>query len=100
MTTPDSGGTAAAAAADAPRWRIGCFNRPWTRWGLDEALRQIKAAGYTSTGLLSRTKEEPFIGVEATREYLEALKGRLAASSLSVTMAALRSRHGEDAPLK
>ena len=43
------------------RWPIGCFNRPWTTWSFDEALKQIKAAGYQTTGLLTRTKDEPFI---------------------------------------
>jgi sugar phosphate isomerase/epimerase len=74
-------------------WPIGCFNRPWTKWPFDEALKQIKAAGYESTGLLSRAREEPFIGADATPEYLENLKKRLAASGLVANMGALRSRH-------
>jgi len=74
-------------------WPIGCFNRPWTKWSFDETLKQIKAAGYKSTGLLSRTREEPFISVDATPEYLENLKKRIAASGLAANMGALRSRH-------
>src|SRR5215813_5569984 len=74
-------------------WPIGCFNRPWTKWSFDETLKQIKAAGYKSTGLLSRTREEPFIGADATPEYLENLKKRIAASGLAANMGALRSRH-------
>jgi sugar phosphate isomerase/epimerase len=74
-------------------WPVGCFNRPWTKWSFDETLKQIKAAGYKSTGLLSRTKEEPFIGVDATPEYLENLKKRIAADGLVANMGALRSRH-------
>ena len=84
---------AADTAATSLRWPIGCLNRPWTRWSHEEALTQIKAAGYKTTGLLSRTKNDPFIGAEATPEYLEALKRRIAASGLAVNMAALRSRH-------
>ena len=79
------------------RWPIGCFNRPWTKWAFDDALRQIKAAGYDATGLLTRTKDEPFIAAEATPEYLAGLKQRLAASGLKPQMGALRSRH--DIPL-
>src|SRR5436309_7738549 len=75
------------------RWPIGCFNRPWTTWSFDDALTQIKAAGYQTTGLLTRTKDEPFIGADATHEYLARLKERLAASGLKANMAALRSRH-------
>jgi sugar phosphate isomerase/epimerase len=74
-------------------WPIGCFNRPWTKWGYDETLKQIKAAGYQTTGLLSRTRDEQFIGADATPEYLEKLKQRLAASGLKANMGALRSRH-------
>jgi len=81
----------------AVRWPIGCFNRPWTKWPFDDALRQIKAAGYDATGLLTRTKDEPFIAAEATPEYLAGLKQRLAASGLKPQMGALRSRH--DIPL-
>jgi sugar phosphate isomerase/epimerase len=74
-------------------WPIGCFNRPWTKWSFDETLKQIKAAGYQTTGLLSRTRDEQFIGADATPEYLEKLKQRLAASGLKANMGALRSRH-------
>jgi sugar phosphate isomerase/epimerase len=77
----------------AVRWPIGCFNRPWTTWSFDDALKQIKAAGYQITGLLTRTKDEPFIGADATPEYLAKLKQRIAWSELKANMAALRSRH-------
>ena len=95
-----AGGAATAAGMFLPpsldaavRWPIGCFNRPWTTWSFDETLTQIKAAGYTTTGLLTRTKDEPFIGADATPEYLAALKQRLAGSGLKANMGALRSRH-------
>jgi sugar phosphate isomerase/epimerase len=81
----------------AVRWPIGCFNRPWTTWSFDETLKQIKGAGYETTGLLTRTKDEPFIAADATPEYLAVLKQRLAASGLKANMGALRSRH--DIPL-
>ncbi len=35
-----------------------------------------------TTGLLTRTKTEPFIGADATPEYLASLKQRIAASGL------------------
>ena len=91
-------GAGAAAPGDArPTWPIGCFNRPWTTWSFDAALKQIAAAGYHTVGLLTRTKDEPFIGADATPEYLARLKQRLAASGLEANMAALRTRH--DIPL-
>lgn len=90
--------TAATAAlnltAEAKvKWPVGCFNRPWTKWSFDEALKQIKAAGYKTTGLLSRTKDEQFIAADVTPEYLEGLKKRIAASGLKANMGALDSRH-------
>jgi sugar phosphate isomerase/epimerase len=90
--------TIACAATDFTaeakvNWPIGCFNRPWTRWPYDQALKEIKAAGYKSTGLLSRTRDEAFIGADATPEYLENLKKRIMASGLVANMGALRSRH-------
>jgi sugar phosphate isomerase/epimerase len=82
-----------SASARAVNWPIGCFNRPWTTWSFDDALRQIKAAGYQTMGLLSRTKSEPFIGADATPDYLASLKQRIAASGLKANMGALRTRH-------
>jgi sugar phosphate isomerase/epimerase len=74
-------------------WPIGCFNRPWTTWSFDDALKAMKGAGYQTIGLLTRTKDEPFIGADATSEYLATLKQRIAASGLKANMGALRSRH-------
>ncbi|MBI1760001.1 MAG: sugar phosphate isomerase/epimerase [Acidobacteria bacterium] len=81
------------AVAAKVNWPIGCFNRPWTKWSFDETLKQTKAAGYQTTGLLTTTRDEPFIGAAATPEYLTKLKARLAANSLKANMGALRSRH-------
>ena len=87
-----------ALGARAVKWPIGCFNRPWTKWSFDDTLKQIKAAGYQTTGLLTRTRDEPFIGADATPEYVAALKQRIAASGLTANMGALRTRH--DIPLE
>lgn len=85
--------SSAPAKSKVPKWEIGCFNRPWTKWSFDQTLKQIRAAGYKSTGLLTRTKDEPFIVSDAAPEYLERLKKRIAASGLRANMGALRSRH-------
>lgn len=85
--------TIPSAHAAGVSWPIGCFNRPWTQWGYDVSLDSIKAAGYKLTGLLTRTKTEPFTGTDATPEYLAALKKKIADRGLAVNMAALRSRH-------
>jgi sugar phosphate isomerase/epimerase len=86
-----------APAPSGVNWLVGCFNRPWTTWSFDEALKQIKAAGYDTVGLLTRTKEEPFTGADADATYLARLKQRIAGSRLTANMAALRTRH--DIPL-
>jgi sugar phosphate isomerase/epimerase len=83
-------------------WPVGCFNRPWLGekdkpWGYDTALDGIKAAGYNLTGMLTRTATEPFIGSDATPEYLAALKQKIAARGLKVNMGALRLKF--DLPL-
>src|SRR5258706_13824508 len=85
--------SAASANASEVRWPVGCFNRPWTQWGYDATLDGIKAAGYNLTGLLSRTRADPFIGVDATPEYLASLKTKITARGLKANMGALRSRH-------
>ena len=79
--------------AKGVKWQVGCFNRPWARWPFDQALKEIRSAGYKTTGLLTRTKEEPFISAVATVEYLRRLKTRIAASGLIANMGALSSRH-------
>jgi sugar phosphate isomerase/epimerase len=86
------------ALAKGVNWHIGCFNRPWTKWPFDQALKAIGESGFKTTGLLTRTREEPFIAADSTSEYLTGLKKRIAASGLSANMAALRSRH--DIPLE
>jgi sugar phosphate isomerase/epimerase len=88
-------------------WPIGCFNRPWMQvdapvspvgtsqpanWGLDVALTGMSQAGFKLTGLLTRTQGEPFIGSEATPEYLAGLKGKIAAAGLVAIVGALRCK--------
>ena len=80
-----------AAENRAPvNWPVGCFNRPWTKWSYDEALTGIKEAGYKLTGLLTRTKAEPFIGADADPGYMAILKQRILDHGLRANMAALR----------
>lgn len=91
--------TRAAEKSVPARWPVGCFNRPWVKWGYDAALDGIKAAGYQWTGLLSATpaKGEHLIGSPATPEYLAGLKQKLATRGLKANMGALRVK--SDLPL-
>ena len=85
--------SASDTQAKGVKWQIGCFNRPWTKWPFAQTPQAIQAAGFKTMGLLSRTREEPFIGAEATPEYLQALKARIQTAGLTASMGALRSRH-------
>jgi hypothetical protein len=85
--------SSAEVTAAGVRWQIGCLNRPWTRWPFDQTLKGIKPAPNKTTGLLSRTRDDAFIGAEATPEYLSSLKQRIAAAGLKPIMGALRTRH-------
>lgn len=81
----------AEEAARGVSWPIGVFNRPWREVGgdIDVTLAGAKAAGYKMVGLLTRHKSEPFIGSDATPEYLHALKEKIDASGLRANMGAL-----------
>jgi sugar phosphate isomerase/epimerase len=92
------GGASPLRAAPGAAWPIGCFNRPWTRWSFDDTLKAIKAAGYGTVGLLTRTEADPFIAADATPEYLDGLERAIAGSGLAANMGALRSRF--DIPLE
>ncbi|HVK15933.1 MAG TPA: sugar phosphate isomerase/epimerase [Fimbriiglobus sp.] len=81
-----------ATWANAVGWPVGCFNRPWAKWSFDECLKGVKAAGYATFGLLSRTKHDPFIGTDATPDYIDGLKRRIAASGLTANLGSLRLR--------
>ncbi len=82
------------APAKGVTWPIGCLNRPWVNpdagWTQETALDGIRAAGYRLTGLLTPFKGEPFIGTEATPEYLAALNVKIAARGLRANMGAIR----------
>jgi sugar phosphate isomerase/epimerase len=74
-------------------WTVGCFNRPWTKWGgMDVALDGMKEAGFSVAGLLTRSKAEPMIGADASDEYLDELKKKIAARGLKANMAAIRTK--------
>ena len=79
--------------AAGANWTIGCFNRPWTKWGgIDVALDGIKEAGFKVMGLLTRSKTDPFIGADATDEYLDALKKKIASRGLKANLGAIRTK--------
>lgn len=84
-------GEPVVSASGALNWPVGCFNRPWSKWGVDAALDGTKEAGFKVFGLLTRTKTDPFISTDATPEYLEALKKKIAARGLIANMGAIRT---------
>jgi sugar phosphate isomerase/epimerase len=91
-----AGATLLSNFAAGPNWTIGCFNRAWTKWGgIDVALDGIKEAGFTVAGLLTRTRTEPLIGPDASDEYLDALKKKIAARGLKANLGAIRTKVNE-----
>jgi sugar phosphate isomerase/epimerase len=86
-----------ATIAKQSNWPIGCFNRPWAKWSYDDALDGVREAGYKITGLLTGQKGEAFTSAEATPEYLNDLKKRIARRGLSANMTAIRFK--PEAPL-
>jgi len=90
--------TAPLARAEGIRgvnWPIGCYNRPWVEkgWDLDVALKGIREAGYSTMGLLTPFPGEPFIGVDATPEYLAGLKEKIAKHQLRAIMGAIHTKN-------
>src|SRR5579872_5548635 len=80
-------------AVMAVNWKIGCFSRPWSNLGFDDALDDMQAAGFHQIGLLGDHKGEPFVYSEATPDYLDALKQRCEAHGLDVVFGRIRTRH-------
>jgi sugar phosphate isomerase/epimerase len=56
------------------------------------ALDGMKEAGFPVIGLLTRTRTEPMVGADATPDYLEELKRKIAARGLKANMAAIRTK--------
>ncbi len=88
-------------------WEIGCFNRPWGEFSLDDAFDGLKAAGFATTGIVGRHKKdpEPQLAADASPEYLDRLKERLAARGLKPVVAWItgpkaRDRAGQIAELR
>lgn len=80
-----------AAAAAGPGWTIGTLNRPWVKWSCDDMLGGAKAAGYGVLGLQTTTSADPWVASDS-RDYLTALKAKLAASGLKVIQGRLRTK--------
>ena len=75
------------------KWQIGCFSRPWSQWSFEEALDGMKAAGFERIGLLGTHQGEAFLSPEATPDYLEHLKQRIASRGLKAIFGRLPTRH-------
>jgi len=79
----------AAAEEDRERWPIGCFCRPWGSFTFDEALDDMKAAGFALIGLIGGHRGEPFLGPDAAPEYVDSLRRRIEARGLTPVIAAI-----------
>ncbi|HEY1174295.1 MAG TPA: sugar phosphate isomerase/epimerase family protein [Verrucomicrobiae bacterium] len=86
-------GPALLTAAEATKWEIGCFNRPWGAWSYDVALDGLKAGGFKSTGLVGDHKGDLGLSATATPEYIAELKKRINDRGLTPNIAWLKSQH-------
>jgi sugar phosphate isomerase/epimerase len=79
----------AAQPKSGPAWSIGCFNRPWSKWSYDDALDELKSAGFTTTGLVGRHPQHPesLLTPDATPDYLDRLRERIAARGITPVIA-------------
>ena len=64
------------------RIELGCLNRPWSGFALEEALAGIAAAGYQKVGLTWQ-QGRPVFSADSTEEEIAALKSRVAAHGLA-----------------
>jgi len=83
---------AAAATTPAP-WTIGCLNRPWVKWSADEMLDGLRAAGYTTIGLQTTTSKDKWVS-NNSRDYLSALKEKIARRGLNAFQGRLTTKDG------
>lgn len=82
----------AATSAAGRAWTVGCLNRPWTKWSADEMLDGVKAAGFRVIGLQTPTPADPFVAAAAKRDYLAALKDKIAARGLEAFQGRVQTR--------
>ncbi len=83
----------AMVSESKPSWKIGCFNRPWSSYSYDEALKGMKDAGYQITGMLGDHSGELLLKSESSPEYLDQLRSRVEAQGLNPIMARLVLKH-------
>lgn len=64
---------------------LGCMNRPWAKFGFDDALRGIAHAGFANFGLLLNHRDAVITG-DTTTADVEAVRHRIEAAGLTLRM--------------
>ena len=84
--------------AASPEWEIGCFNRPWSKWSYDDALDQLKIAGFKTTGLVGnhQTNPESLLSYDSRLKYLTELKERIHSRGIKPLTAWIRGPKAKD----
>ncbi|MFO0951599.1 MAG: sugar phosphate isomerase/epimerase [Isosphaeraceae bacterium] len=87
-----------ARAADTPAWKIGVFNRVWGAFGLEDALKGAREAGFSRIGLISphRGKHLTSGGVDA--KTLDAMKRQIGDAGLELVVTSIRLREADPLP--
>jgi sugar phosphate isomerase/epimerase len=87
-----------ASSSDPRGWRIGVFNRAWASWSLDETLKAIKSAGFSTLGLIGTQQKELLTGNDATPASLDEVKRKIADAGLQLVNTALRFQENDSLP--
>jgi sugar phosphate isomerase/epimerase len=61
---------------------VGCFNRPWNQYELDDALRGIANAGFKYFGLLTQHRAQ-LVSADSTPEEMDALRQKIESYGLT-----------------
>lgn len=83
---------------DPRHWRIGVFNRAWAAWTLDETLKTVKAAGFSTLGLIGTQQKELLTGTDATSQSLDDVKRKITDAGLELVNTALRFQEDDPHP--
>ncbi len=78
-------GAMISRAADAPRWQVGCYTRPWAQYDYRVALDGIAAAGFKYVGLMTtKSKTNLIISLTTTPEEAAAIGAEVKQRGLEV----------------
>jgi len=79
-------------------WTIGVCNRPWTTWGIDDAIKGAQTAGFSAFGLISAQQGQHLTAATVSATSLDSLKRRIADGGLDLVLTSIRFRVDDPLP--